>query len=178
MEFNEFQQIKRKFFSYRNGVTAEVLRKGGSPFQIIFGLTLPQLSAIASETGHNKELAEKLWSNNSTRCSMLLAPMVMPKDNFSYEECLTWCNAVPSFEIADVLCHKLISKQKYIRRLIPVLLEGNIYERYIGMRLILQELRKEEYRSEMIKEIRERKILKSDEFRLLKQQIIDELENE
>ena len=78
--FNDMQQIKRHFFAMRNGIVADVLRKAGSPFRIIFGLTLPQITDVANATGKNAELARRLWDNKTTRCSMLLAPMIMPED--------------------------------------------------------------------------------------------------
>ena len=80
--FNEMQTVKRHFFAMRNGIIADTLRRAGSPFKIIFGLNLPQLMDIAESTPHSAELATRLWNNSSTRESMLLAPMIYPRDKF------------------------------------------------------------------------------------------------
>lgn len=129
-----------------------MLRKGGSPFKIIFGLTIAQLTEIAKRKGPNKELALKLWDNNSTRCSMLLAPMLMPLGQFSYEEALKWCHDVPSVEVADILCLKLLTKQTYLVDLINNLVHGNEIERYISLRIALYCLRNN-IASQKVKEI-------------------------
>ncbi len=63
------QQIKRRFFAMRNGVVADMLRRAGSPFHIIFGLNLPQIVEIASEIPETQReaMADALWQNRSTR---------------------------------------------------------------------------------------------------------------
>ena len=58
--FNDMQTVKRAFFAMRNGVIADTLRRAGSPFKIIFGLNLPQISEIAARTPHTAGLAERL----------------------------------------------------------------------------------------------------------------------
>lgn len=107
-EFNEFQQIKRRFFAMRNGVIADVLRRGGSPFKIIFGLNLPQIKEIASEIGYRPDLAQRLWLNNSTRESMLLAPMLIDPATIQCADAVQMVAQSPSTEIIDSLCHSLL----------------------------------------------------------------------
>ena len=142
MEFSGLQKIKREFFSRRNGITAEVLRKGGSPFKIIFGLMIPQLSEIASEVGKDEHLAELLWDNNSTRCSMLLAPMVMPVEKFTLEKALKWVREIPAREVSDVLCLKLLSQTEFQKELFDLLALNDGQQLDLAMRLALQQLRK------------------------------------
>lgn len=178
MEFNDFQKIKRKFFSYRNGITADALRKGGSPFKIIFGLTLPQLSEIARETGFNENLSRKLWKDISTRCSMLIAPQIMPREKFAIQEALEWCSEVPSYEVADVLCLKLLSNVNYQKELIPMLLTGSRMDRYIALRMILKKLKNREERETWRAFVIESNIIDNSEFPLLEVQIKEELEND
>lgn len=140
-DFNKMQQIKRKFYALRNGVTSDTLRKAGSPFKIIFGLNLPQLSQIAREEGYNHELARRLWENSTTRESQLLAPMlidpatVTPDDAFSLIE-----NAV-STEIIDNLCHKLLRHTNEAFEL-ALNLSGSQSEkaRYAAMRLFWHQI--------------------------------------
>lgn len=134
--FNEFQTIKRRFFALRNGIIADTLRKGGSPFNIIFGLNLPQIVEIAAETPHRADLAQRLWDNNSTRESMLLAPVIMPADEVSTELAKEWIDTAPSTEIIDNLCHKLLRHTPLMPDLAFALAgEESSARRYAAMRL-------------------------------------------
>lgn len=136
--YNPMQTIKRHLFAMRNGVIADVLRRSGSPFKIIFGVNLPQLVEIAAETGPAEELAEQLWANTTTRESMLIAPMIFPRDKFSREKAMQWISTVPCAEVADVLCHRLLRHQDYALDLAGELVADSSrpdMERYTGLRL-------------------------------------------
>jgi 3-methyladenine DNA glycosylase AlkD len=136
--FNELQTVKRRLFAMRNGVIADALRKGGSPFRIIFGVNLPQLIEIAQDTPHNAELARRLWANKTTRESLLLAPMIFPKEEMSQDEAFTWASEVDNIEVADILCHRLLRHLDFADSLAEEL-GGNddtkAITRYVGLRL-------------------------------------------
>lgn len=134
--FNEMQTLKRHFFAMRNGIIADVLRRGGSPFRIIFGLNLPQIVEIANQTPHTKDLAIRLWQNTSTRESMLIAPMLMPREEFGIDEARMWATQVPAFEVADILCHRLLRHLPYAARLVgDFIASDSEMLRYTGVRL-------------------------------------------
>lgn len=137
------QKVKRSFYTYRNGVAADALRKGGSPFKIIFGLDIVTLRGISNNIGYNEILAKQLWHNSSTRCSMLLATMIMPPDNFNFNMALEWCSQVESTEVADLLCMNLLIKQTYIADIVSKLFNCNGLQRYIALRLMLGALKKD-----------------------------------
>ncbi|MDE6041722.1 MAG: hypothetical protein K2F99_09125 [Muribaculaceae bacterium] len=128
--YTPMQTIKRRMFAMRNGVVADALRKGGSPFPIIFGINLPQLVEIASSTGKNKELAEKLWGNTTTRESMLIAPMLMPVQEFGIEDARRWASGATVAEVADILCHRLLRHLPFAWALAEEYADS-----YIGLRL-------------------------------------------
>lgn len=135
--FNEMQTVKRRFFAMRNGVISDTLRRAGSPFRIIFGLNLPQLADIAGDTPHNRELAERLWSNTTTRESMLLAPMLIDAETFGIEDARRWINEIPCDEVADVMCIKLLRRTHYAQLLASELAESDrAMSRYTGVRLM------------------------------------------
>jgi len=135
--FNDMQMVKRRFFALRNGVIADVLRRGGSPFRIIFGLNLPQIVEIAHSTPHSMDLAERLWANSTTRESMLLAPMLVDVEAFTPDDAIRWISAVPSREVADVLCLKLLKRLPYAQALTDSLhADQNELMRYTGLRLM------------------------------------------
>lgn len=134
--YNKLQQIKREFFSFRNGIVADALRKGGSKFRIIFGLTLPQLVEIASRFGTDDDLATQLWNNTTTRESMLVAPMLASRDNFSIDKARVWAGDIPEYEVADILCHRLLRHMDYAPELALELASSDSeLAAYTGVRL-------------------------------------------
>ena len=136
-QFNEMQTIKRRFFAMRNGAIAENMRRLGAKYRIIFGLNLPQIIEIATETGVNKILAEALWDNKSTRESLLIAPMLYPREEFNIEIAQKWISEVTSAEVGDVLCHRLLKHTIYAWDLSKKLTEStSSMERYIAFRLV------------------------------------------
>lgn len=135
-QFNDMQSVKRQFFAYRNGIIADTMRKAGSPFKIIFGLNIPQIKQIASKIGKNKALAAKLWNNNTTRESMLLAPMIYPADELDIAEAFELSAATCTPEIADGLCHNLLKKTAFVENIIEELKDSERdMDRYIALRL-------------------------------------------
>ncbi|MCM1483109.1 MAG: DNA alkylation repair protein [Muribaculaceae bacterium] len=136
-EFNKIQELKRRFFAMRNGIIADTLRKAGSPYKIIFGLNLPQLSEIAASLGTDADMAEYLWANNSTRESMMLAPMLYPLDKFTIDTARSWIDRAVSTEASDVLCHRLLRYQPYAHTLILEYADDPCdLKRYIALRLL------------------------------------------
>lgn len=136
-EFNIMQQIKRRFFAMRNGLVADTLRRAGSPFKIIFGLNIPQITEIANEFGKDSILAHRLWQNKTTRESMLIAPMMMTTDNITMDDGLRMVLESPSSEIIDSLCHKLLRHLPFSLDLAMTLSESdNDMARYASMRIL------------------------------------------
>lgn len=136
-DFNTMQLIKRRFFAMRNGVIADVLRRNGSPFRIIFGLVLPQIDEIARDFGQNHEIALLLWDNATTRESMLLAPMMMEQDRLSDADAINLVKTSPSAETTDQLVHKLLRHRTDSLQLAMQLSESEISMcRYAAMRML------------------------------------------
>lgn len=137
-EFNELQQVKREMFALRNGIIADTLRKAGSPYKIIFGLNIPQIKEIALHLGKRNDLASTLWQNNSTRESMLLAPMLYNVEDFSRDMANQWIDEAFTTECIDVLCHSLLRHTSYAYDLGITLASDseNPLHRYAGYRLL------------------------------------------
>lgn len=136
-KYNDMQTVKRRFFAMRNGVIADTLRSAGLPYKIIFGLNLPQIVEIAGEVPHTRELAESLWANNTTRESMLLAPMLVDPSSFGIEDARRWLDSVPTAEVADILCHRLLRKTPYAWELAETLIDSpsGPFDKYVALRL-------------------------------------------
>ncbi len=102
------KNIKHQFMAYRNGIIADALRKVGMPYDIIFGLQLPQLSAIARELGTSMELATQLWDDKKVRESRLLACYLFPKESVNEDKAIELAESVQTKEEADILCFRLL----------------------------------------------------------------------
>lgn len=136
-KFNEMQTVKRRFFAMRNGAVADNMRRHGANYRIIFGLNLPQIVEIAKETPCHSELAEALWKNQSTRESMLMAPMIYPCEEFAFETACRWVSEVSTAEVADVLCHRLLRHKDYAWQLATSMMNSSkVMERYTSLRLM------------------------------------------
>lgn len=138
MEIKEkIREAKRRFMAMRNGIVADALRSSGLPYRIIFGLNLPQLAEIADETGPDRELAEALWANVTTRESLMLAPLIFPPDDISPETAASMLESSPSVEVTDILVHSLLRKQPFAHVLIlNYASHPNDMLRYGAMRLL------------------------------------------
>ncbi len=136
-QYNEMQLIKREFFALRNGIVADNLRAAGAPCHIIFGLNLPQIVEIARASGPNRRLAEKLWANTTTRESLMLAPMIFPREEMTCELAKEWVGAAPSAEVIDVLCHRLLRHRPFAAQLAAELSDSERdLDRYCAVRLM------------------------------------------
>lgn len=135
--FGKMQNVKRRFFALRNGDIANVLRKAGAPYSIIFGLQLPQIAEVAAASGTDSELAEALWSNDSTRESRLMAPMVTDRESFTIEDARRWLMTLKGVEEADILCHRLLRHTSFAEDLIAEYGEDGKtdIEHYLSLRL-------------------------------------------
>lgn len=135
-EFSPMQKIKRRFFALRNGVVADTMRRAGAPYRVVFGLTLPQVAEIAAEHGPDADMARELWHNVSTRESLLLAPMLMPRDAMTLKDAVKWVAGAPTAEAVDVLCLKLLKHLPFASELASELErhDGSMM-RYAALRL-------------------------------------------
>lgn len=136
-DFGDMQNVKRRMFALRNGVVAEALRRGGCPYRIVFGLTLPQLDEVASVTPHTVTVAQMLWDNDSTRESRLLAPMICPREGMTVDRARRWLGQCRSTEDVDILCHRLLRHLPWASMLVDELSgrEDADLMRYAAVRL-------------------------------------------
>lgn len=173
--FNILQQVKRRFFAMRNGVIADALRKGGSPYKIIFGLNIVQIKEIASDFQKINGLSQILWENNSTRESMLIAPMLMNPSKLNYNQVLKLIEESPDIECLDMLVHSLLRKMDSIEKIVENLeSEKNWKARYVSMRLTWLLLRTN---SHVAKKMAETELEKNDwHTKPLAEKILNELQ--
>lgn len=111
--YNKMQEIKRRMYAMRNGVVADALRKGGSPYRFVMGVNYPQLREIAADFAGDKDLATELRIDTECRESQLIAPMVMPCGAIGIHDAMDWLASLKSHEAADALCHSLLRREPY-----------------------------------------------------------------
>ncbi len=112
------QEIKSEFFAYRNGIIADVLRSSGYPHGVIFGLNLPQLSALArriSEQTENpeelRELALQLWADKNVRESRMLSCYLFPPEEMSQKEAVKMALDSQTREEADMVAFRILKRR-------------------------------------------------------------------
>lgn len=108
------KEIKYQFMVYRNGIVADTLRRSGMPYNVIFGLQIPQLGLIAREASSSSTetelsvLANALWEDRTVRESRLLAPYLFNRKEITEDKALKLAEDVQTVEEADILCFRLL----------------------------------------------------------------------
>ena len=125
----DIQEIKHLFFAYRNGVVADVLRRSGMPYKMIFGVDVPSITEIARRIGYDNELAEKLWSETDVRESRILATYLFDPACVSIDKARRLVSEVRTREEADMLVFRLIRKLDYANSLIDELKDKEEFAR-------------------------------------------------
>ncbi len=119
-------EIRKQFYSMRNGLIADTLRKGGLKQKYIFGLQLPQIKEIAVrfQPEDDKEaaaLARDLWHDKECREARLLACHLMPPAEISIDEAIAWAKDITTREEADILAFRLIRYLPYAAKIADAL---------------------------------------------------------
>ncbi|MDE7412295.1 MAG: DNA alkylation repair protein [Muribaculaceae bacterium] len=116
-------RIKKQFFTFRNGILADTLRKQGC-YEIVFGLQVPQIAEIARQHIPSMELADRLWSDRKVRESRLLATYLFPPEEVSEEKAVSLAEDVATVEEADMLAFRLLKRLPFRDRLLETIKEN------------------------------------------------------
>lgn len=107
------KDIKKELRAAMNGILSAKMREVGMPYKLSFGVELPRLQEIARDFEPNHQLAQQLWNENIRECK-LLAPMLMPTDNFVTEIADIWVDEIQTAEVAQVTVMHLFSRLPYV----------------------------------------------------------------
>ena len=114
----EFQEVKKEFFSFRNGVIAKAFLDAGYPYKHIYGLQIPELGRIAAKCGiSDKELAEKLWADRECRESRLLATWLFDPETTDFRKAVEIMMDVRTQEEADLLAFRFLKRLSFAHEL-------------------------------------------------------------
>ena len=110
--------IRKQFYTYRNGIVADTLRKGGLEQKYIFGLQLPTIKEIAGQFRPDSpeagaSLARALWHDRECREARLLACHLMPAETISESEAMEWGEDIRTREEGDILAFRLLRYLPY-----------------------------------------------------------------
>lgn len=139
MDYNKMQEVKREIYALRNGIVADALRKGGSPYRYIMGVNLPQLCEIAARHGYDATLASALRADTLSRESQLLAPLLTDPARLTEADGEAWLRGSSSREATDVLCLKLLRHHPAAMEMALACLADDVTDgavRYGGIRLL------------------------------------------
>ncbi|MBD5288042.1 MAG: hypothetical protein HDS28_03040 [Bacteroides sp.] len=111
------KQIKQTFFAFRNGILADALRKQ-TPYEIVFGLQVPQIAEIARSLKPSMELADALWHDSKVRESRLLATYLYPIEEVDLEKAIKLASEINTVEEADMLAFRLLKRLPFATSLL------------------------------------------------------------
>lgn len=112
--------IKKEFFAFRNGITADILRKAGMPYKVIYGLQIPQIAQIAKQYTPDMNLADKLWDDKGVRESRLLATYLFPTGEVTMEKAIELMQSVQTQEESDMLAFRLLKRLPFAQSLLQI----------------------------------------------------------
>lgn len=101
--------IKRKLRLSMNGVASSDMREAGIGYKLNFGVSLPELRRIASETEKDSELAVTLWKEDIRECR-ILAALIYPQDQFMSDMADLWIEDIKFPDLAEVCSMYLFSR--------------------------------------------------------------------
>ena len=116
-----FQEIKKEFFSFRNGIVAKTFLDSGYPYKHIYGLQLPELGRIARNCGMPDEtLARELWADRECRESRLLATWLFDPEKHDIETSTEIIRDVKTQEEADILAFRFLKRLPFAPELLKI----------------------------------------------------------
>lgn len=92
-----------------NGVASTGMREAGIGYKLNFGVGIPGLKDIASETGKDTELAAALWKEDIRECR-ILAALIYPEDQFMPDMADLWIEQIEFPDLAEVCSMYLFSR--------------------------------------------------------------------
>lgn len=89
-----------------NGTASRSMREKGADYKLNWGVSLPDLQAMAEEIGKDYELAISLWKEDVRECK-ILATMLMPPEKMLPEVAEIWMEQTNSQEMAEIAAFQL-----------------------------------------------------------------------
>lgn len=94
------KEIKQAFRLKMDGAASRSMREKGLDYKLNWGVSLPDLKAMAREYGKDYDLAIALWKEDIRECK-ILATLMMPPERMLPEVVDIWMEQTTSQEIAE-----------------------------------------------------------------------------
>lgn len=112
----KIKEIRTRLRLGMNGVVSQSMREKGVVYKLNFGLLIPQIREIAASFEKESALAAALWKED-IREFKILATLLQPEDEYTWDDALRWISQIPYQEIAEQLCFNLLKKLSYAEEL-------------------------------------------------------------
>lgn len=138
---DRIHEIKEKLRLNMNGVASAHMRKAGIGYKLNFGVGIPALREIASETEKDAGLAQALWKENIRECR-ILAALIYPTEEFLPDLADLWIEQIEYPDLAEVCSMYLFSRmQGASEAAFRWIASDNTMARYCGFLTIAHMLR-------------------------------------
>ena len=125
-----------------NGAASNSMKEAGIGYKLNFGVGIPELKQIASETGKDAELAAALWKEDIRECR-ILAALVYPEESFLPDLADLWVEQIQFPDLAEVCSMYLFSRmQGASEAAFRWIASDNSVARYCGFLTLAHLLRK------------------------------------
>ncbi|PLX71006.1 MAG: DNA alkylation repair protein [Denitrovibrio sp.] len=106
------QDILNKLSSLGKEDNLKGMSKYGINTSLAYGVTLPEIRAIAKEIGTDQELAEKLWKTGNHEARILATVIADPalSDSDLLDD---WVEDINSWDLCDQFCNNLVHKTAF-----------------------------------------------------------------
>lgn len=105
----EYDEIMKKLKSLANPKNIkEMVRFGINP-KNTFGVSIPDLRALAKKIKKNHALAQQLW-NSGIHEAKIFASMIDDKEQVTEKQMDTWIKDFDSWDVCDQVCMNLFAK--------------------------------------------------------------------
>lgn len=83
-----------------NGVAVDQMEERGVKYRVNYGVGFPHLKELATRFRRTYDLTERLWFME-IRETMLLAAMLVPKEEMTLERCMEWSKQVNNIDLVE-----------------------------------------------------------------------------
>lgn len=101
MTQEQVKAIKQSFRLRMNGVASQSMRTKGVDYKLNWGVSLPDLKAMAGEYGQDYDLAVALWKESVRECK-ILATLIMPPERMLPDLVELWLEQTTTQELAEL----------------------------------------------------------------------------
>ena len=113
----KIQDIKKDFYSLRNGMVADSLKTIYPKEKLIYGLTVPEFISISQKYSKDKITGLKLWADKRVRESRIFALYMIPVDTLTMDEAVNMVLDVDGIEEGEMLAFRILRHLPYRKAL-------------------------------------------------------------